>query len=422
MKLLGTAHAFVVLEALYVALGLLLALTLLHILRLLAAPALLSTIAVSLYTAWPTSVVYENWLFYHLPTAVLFVFSLVALLRFYRRGTAGAAFLCFALIAAITLLRSTFGLLFLGAAAAILLILPPHPCGQRISPRRMILKAALVPFLVVALNSAKPRLLVGHDYGAALLWVNLRNKIFEELPSGEANRLIASGLLSASGGHDAPATLVSAYGQFQIPHALTGVPLLDLDTLPGGVYNPHALEHVLVAERYYRRDAIYLLTHYPGVYWRSVWDGLSSEYVSSAAVMPILRKQINHRRLAKLESWADRALGRLADGRLILLMVGLPLAVLYGFHRVRGPRARRESERSSVAAFLYMLLAIVYVTGTTVLVSYGEFNRYRFDIDPFYLVLSVLLLRDIGRVARRCIGFGRRDRGDFGGEASRQQS
>jgi hypothetical protein len=138
--------------------------------------------------------------------------------------------------------------------------------------------------------------------------------------------------------------------------------------------------------------------------------------------MPILRKQINHRRLAKLESWADRALGRLADGRLILLMVGLPLAVLYGFHRVRGPRARRESERSSVAAFLYMLLAIVYVTGTTVLVSYGEFNRYRFDIDPFYLVLSVLLLRDIGRVARRCIGFGRRDRGDFGGEASRQQS
>ncbi|MGB8294946.1 MAG: hypothetical protein WCG85_05930 [Polyangia bacterium] len=405
MKILGAAHAFVVLEALYVALGLLLALALLRVLRLLGAPALLSTIAVSLSTAWPTSAVYENWLFYHLPTAALFVFSLVALLRFYRRGTAGAAFLFFAVIATITLIRSTFGLLFVGAAAAILLIFPPHPCGQRVSPRRMILKAALLPFLVVALNAAKPRLVVGHDYGTALLWVNLSNKIFEELPSGEANRLIASGLLSAPGGHDAPATLVSAYGQFQIPHAPTGVPLLDLDTLPGNVYNPHALEHVLVAERYYRHDAIYLLTHYPGVYLRSVWEGLSSEYVSSAAVTPILGKQMNHRRLAKLESYADRALGGQADGRLILLMVGLPLAVLYGLRRVLGPRARRESERSSVAVLSYMLLTIAYVTGTTVLVSYGEFNRYRFDIDPLYLILSVLLLRDIGCAIKRRIGF-----------------
>jgi len=405
MKILGAAHAFVVLEALYVALGLLLAMALLRILRLLGAPALLSTIAVSLHTAWPTSVVYENWLFYHLPTAALFVFSLVALLGFYRRGTAGAAFLFFVLVATVTLIRSTFGLLFLGAAAAILLIHPPHPCGQRVSPRSMILKAALLPFLVVALNSAKPRLLVGHDYGSALLWVNLSNKIFAELPSSEANRLSESGLLSAPAGYEGPVTLVSAYGQFQIPHAPTGVPLLDLDSLPGAVSNPHALEHVLVAERYYRQDAIYLLTHYPGAYLRSIWDGLSSSYVSSATLIPILPRQMNHRRLAKLESYAGRALGRLADGRLILLMVGLPLALLYGFHRVRGPRARRESERSSVAVLSYMLLTIVYVTGTTVLISYGEFNRYRFDIDPLYLVLSVLLLRDIGSVARRHTGF-----------------
>jgi hypothetical protein len=422
MKLLGAAHAFVVLEALYVALGLLLALTLLHILRLLAAPALLSTIAVSLYTAWPTSMVYENWLLYHLPTAALFVFSAAALLRLYRRGTAGAAFLFFALVATVALVRSTFGLLFLGATAVILLIHPPHPRGQCVVRRSLILKAALLPFLVVALNSAKTRLLVGHDYGTALLWVNLSNKIFEELPLDEATRLSESGLLSATAGYEAPATLVSAYGQFQIAHAPTGVPLLDWDTLPGGVYNPHALEHVLVAERYYRRDAIYLLTHYPGVYWRSVWHGLSSEYVSSAALTPILSRQMNHRRLAKLESHADRAMGRLADGRLILLIVGLPLAVLYGFHRVRGRRARCESERSSVAVLSFMVLTIVYVTGITLLVSYGEFNRYRFDIDPLYLVLSVLLLRDIGCVARRRIGFGRRNHGDFGGAASRQQS
>jgi hypothetical protein len=73
-----------------------------------------------------------------------------------------------------------------------------------------------------------------------------------------------------------------------------------------------------------------------------------------------------------------------------------------------------------VAVLSYMLLTIVYVTGTTVLISYGEFNRYRFDIDPFYLVLCVLLLRDIGSLARQHTGFGRCDRGGCGGGDNRQ--
>ena len=401
MRILGAAAAFVVLEALYIALGFLLAIALLRVLRSLGSPALLSSVAVSLYTASPTSAVYENWLFYHLPTAALLVFSLGALLRLYRRGTAGSAFLFFALVATVALVRSTFGLLFLGAAVAIVLTRPPHPCRQGVLSRRTIVKAAMLPLLVVALNSARTRVLVGHDYGSALLWVNLSNKIFGYVPSSEANRLTSKGLLSGAARYEGPVTEVSAYGQFQIAHAPTGVPLLDLDSVPGGGHNPHALEHVLVAERYYRQDAIYLLTHYPRAYLRSVWDGLSSGYVSSATRTLEFSRQMNYRRLRRLESYLDRALGRFADGRLLLLMVGLPLAVLYGFRRVRCARSRCESERSSVAAVSYMLLAIAYVTGVTVLVSYADFGRYRFDIDPLYLVLSVLLLRDIGGVARR---------------------
>ena len=400
MRILGAAAAFVVLEALYVALGFLLAMALLRVLRGLGAPALLSTLAVSLYTASPTSAIYENWLLYHLPTAALLVFSLDALLRLYRRGTAGAAFLFFALVATVALVRSTFGPIFLGAVATILLVRPPHPSRQGGSSRKMIVKAVLLPFLVVALNSARTRIVVGHDYGSALLWVNLSAKVFNCLPSGAVNRLKQQGLVSAAANYNGPRTDVSAYGRFRIEHAPTGVPLLDRETMPGAGYNPHALEHVLVAERYYRQDAIYLLTHYPGAYLRSVWDGLSSGYVSSATLTAELARRMNYRRVQRLESWVDRAFGQFADGRLLLLMIGLPLAVLYGFRRVSGPRARCESERASVAAVSYMVLTIFYVTGVTVLISYGDFSRYRFDIDPMYLVLFVLLMsssRGVGR-------------------------
>src|SRR5580658_518393 len=106
IKLLGMREAAVLLEALYLALGLCLSLALLRILRRLGAPIVLSIVAVSLYGAAPTSVLYESWLFYPLPTATLLAFSLLALLRYYRLGTFGAALVFFSLLGGLALLRA----------------------------------------------------------------------------------------------------------------------------------------------------------------------------------------------------------------------------------------------------------------------------------------------------------------------------
>jgi hypothetical protein len=402
IKLLGMRRAAVLLEALYLALGLSLSLALLRILRRLGAPIVLSIVAVSLYGAAPASVLYESWLFYPLPTAALLAYSLLALLRYYRLGTFRAALVFFSLLAGLAFLRATFGALFICAAAGILLLRPPSkPHG---SPRRTILKAAALPILVVALNTAKTSWLVGHPFGSALLWENLCVKIYGHVPPADQTQLAETKLFSHAANFMGIMSDASAYGEFYVPHAPTGVPLLDLDNAPGGGHNSHALEHVLVAERYYRHDAIYLLTHYPGAYAKSVWSALSVGYVSSPEFADGVILSHNFQELESLRSAADRAFIPIGQNRFLALIVGLPLAWVYGIHRLIGVRAAAESERASAVAISYALFAIGYTAAVTLLISFGDFSRYRFDVDPMYLVLFVLFVADVQKTARRWLG------------------
>jgi len=403
IKLLGLAHASVLLEGLYVALGVLLSLTLLRVLMWLGAPPALAAIAVCLFEARPTAILYETWLFYPLPTAFLLVCCLSALLRAYRLGTPGAVILFFWVLAGVALVRSTFGTLFMAAAASLLLLRPPiGPSGPS---RKVILKAAVVPLFIVFLNTAKTSWLVGHSFGEALLWENLCKKIYLQLPAGERHRLAIKGLLTPVADYRGLTTDATGYGRYRLDHAPTGIPLLDLDVLPGGVTNPHALEHVLVAEHYYRPDALYLLGHYGADYWRSVWSGISGQYVSSAALADWVMFGANYKRLEELNAALDGVTGVQKTGpkagRSLALVVALSLAWFYGLGRLVGARASSESERSCGVAIAFILLTIAYSAAVTLLISFGDFNRYRYDVDAFYLVLLVLLVADAARFLRR---------------------
>lgn len=403
-KLFGLVQAARVLEAIYAALGLSVALALLRVLVRLGVPRVVAIVTVVLYTSSPTFILYENWLFYPMPTAALVVLSMLALVRFYGVGTIGSALLFFSLLGAICLLRSTFGSVFVATAALLVIARPPVgplPLGKM---RRRIVAAAAIPLLVTVANAAKTQLLVGHPYGTSLLWTNLCVKIVGYLPDGEADRLFDQGILSNAGEYRGPFTDVDSYGSFKVPHAPTGVPLLDFDHVPeDGANNPHALEHVLVAEKYYKPDALYLLAHYPGAYAAAVWDSLSRGYVMSAITVEGLEDELDAARLEKPTGVIDRAMGATADGRLVVLMILLPIAILYGLSQIVGRRASLGSRRTTVAATTFALFVIAYEGSVTTLVSFGDMARYRFDVDALYFVLVVLLSSDIARWIARHI-------------------
>lgn len=149
--------------------------------------------------------------------------------------------------------------------------------------------------------------------------------------------------------------------------------------------------------RFYRPDALYLISNYPQFYVRAVVKALTVGLVSSKLDADILSASRNRARVRSLDLVAQRLLGKDGTGRLEAVALGLASAVAYAFFRVVHPARRRESQRCAVAAMATMLLMVVYVTLVSVLISFGDFSRYRSQVDPIILVLVTLLVSDVVR-------------------------
>jgi hypothetical protein len=401
LLLMNDAHAFMVLDVVYVGIGLATALGLLSAMLNLGARAGWAVLVTGLYASSPTTVVYENWLFYHLPVACLLIWALVALLRYYRSKTLVSALAFFSALAGAALFRSSLGLVYVGAILGWLLLWPPFDVSGRRSARKMILKAAAGPMLVLALVSAKPSFMLGYGYGEALLWGNLSTKVWEQLPRSERDRLLAEGIVS-------PAvdlfclTDLEHFGQLRMQQPPTGVPLLDMERAPNGRWNAHAIEYLPITRQYFKRDALYLLSHYPGAYLRGVVSGLS-QYLAPCTIDMMLPITQSYLQLTGLRNSIDR-FWAIGDGNLsLVLTLVLPLLLLFAGYRLRRARQAVFSERQAAVGYAYMVATILYVSASTLLISFGDFSRYRYDIDPLYLVLLAVALSDGDALVRAAL-------------------
>jgi hypothetical protein len=391
IRLFGSPAAFVILDRLYLVCGLTTVLAMLCAMLRLGASRIVAVTAVSLYAAHPVTVLYETWLFYHTPVAALLMLSLLALLRYYRTGTFRAAFTFFALFAAVALFYALYGPALLVAVALGLLWRPPRAC-----PRSRMLWALGIPLGVLVVNLQKTQLLVGHRHGEAFLWENVAVKTANQLEPGERQLLVRRGYISRAVDVQLFSRPLSHFGDLRVAHPPTGIPLLDLEQTPDGAPNAHALGHVLIAENYFKPAAEYLLRHYPDAFGRGFLHALTRDYFHSAMDHDDTLYSTTREKLRPVVDRVDSLLWRDQERVLLALVIGMPITLLYALYRVLGPRSWLESERSAVAAIWYMLLLIAYVTVAVTVIAVGDFCRYRFNVDPFYLILFVLLVTDLG--------------------------
>jgi hypothetical protein len=393
LKVFGAPNAWLVLEALYSLLGYCTVLGMLNVALGLGVPRGIASAVCALYAVSPATVVYENWLLYHVPVACSLVLSVAALLRYYRVRTFGAALAYFSLVAVAALFRSTFGPLFLLLALAPPLLALPI-ASRPARARKTLIAAFALPFMLLTANSVKPWVLVGHGYGETFFWGNLSAKVKNQLPPEELTSLVTKGKVSRAVNIFCLADL-NQFGDLRIPHARSGVPLLDMERVPGGRANAHALEYLLLTEKYYEPDARHLLSHYPSAYAQSVLVALG-EYTASSINDSNLPGTGNHTRVSRVSDAIDRVFGHRKDKSLTLIWFGLPTLLAFSTYRfVRS--LRLASQRASTAVLGYMLVSIFYVASISLLISCGDFSRYRFDLDPLHLVLLSLALSDFAR-------------------------
>ncbi|MFO0549553.1 MAG: hypothetical protein U0271_14265 [Polyangiaceae bacterium] len=379
LKLFGRG-AFVALDFVFLALGLGAAIATADVVARLTSRPVLAALGAISWSASPITVLYESWLFYPHVVASLAVIGAALLLRFVRERTVASGVWFFSVLALIGLTRSTYGALWVGAVAVLLALV-------RALPPKTLAKAAAIPVLVLALNAAKTKAYTGHGYGDAMLWPNLSRKVFQELPRGERTRIVKLGLVS-------PAVRVEPFSDLdqmepiRVPHTKTGIPALDDEHSASGRPNGNAIEYALIAEQYYKPDARYLLSHYPKDYVSGVARVFVDEYPRPAIDDTTLRFSPNYVRLRSVDTAIRRATLTPESGPSIPLAVVLAAAFLFGSGATLLASSRASRTLRAFSAFA--TLTILYVTLVTVLISWGDFPRYRYEVDALSWILLLV--------------------------------
>jgi hypothetical protein len=372
--------------------------------RMRIAPAWAAVVTI-LFVDSPITMLYENWLFYTFPLAILLCGSALALQRYLATRRAPDAAIFFWLVATLVLARNIFHPVWMLSVVAALIAVER---GRR----RQVALAALAPTLVVLALLVK-HVIVFHALfqGRPIQQMNLAAMTSMRLSETERGRLIREGKLTPLS--DTPITAgPNGFQRFVPPPPKTGIPVLDAPYKTGSGYpNWNNSIFVPVGERY-GADADYVLRHYPGVYVAAVRENFdryvlpgeqtdpfnTRSYKNRLALQPLLT-QYN-----RLFAW-QRSPGRTPWAH----SIGFPLLLLFAlFVVVVAIRRRRvfddaSPERIDAITIAYALYATLWLSAATLLLSYGDHNRYRFKASAFYCLFAALFGQWAWTQARRLI-------------------
>jgi hypothetical protein len=398
-------HYALAFHILFVGMGLVLAVSMLALGTRLGVLPWVSFALVLLFVISPPAILYENWLYYTYPIAMLLCLSGLFLNNFLRKGRWRDALAFFGVLALVVLTWSLFHVAWLLVPIVLLLLLGPN--------RHVALVSFSIPFVVCLTLYLKNFVVFGTFGSSSWIGMSLARVTIGALPNEEVQALVSDGTVSSLA-VIAPYSPVKAYRFVARLAAIerTGIPVLDKEMKSTGFINYNNLRYVGISEQY-QRDALRVLRVRPRVLLLSLRESVyhfsrpASEYVfleSNAAKIPkidrffdvFLYGQVRERDLAG-------ALGPLK--RQILeggwFIVAAYVVAIVGGGTLLWQRLRaRKLRRPSAVTLLFLWSTVIYVTAVGTILEIGENNRFRFVIDPLVLAMVGLVATEWWRRRR----------------------
>lgn len=395
----------------YLFMGLMFSLSMFFLMLRLNINKWLAAILTALFMISPQVILYENILFYSYPTAILLLASALLLNQYLagRKDPAGFAF--FAAIMCLVLIRSSFHLFwFLLIVLVLLKFLKKE--------RPQIIKLALLPFLIVLLVYGKNYLLTG-SFTTSSTWFGFQFATMNlySLSNDEANGLVKEGKVSISTFNEvADIYSIGSDLNSRVELKRTGIPVVDNFRNSNGTPNFNNYVY-LISSRKYLKEAMGVFKMRPQYYWRSLKRAFVIYPFPGPTDTPFLNRDIIED-YENLFNWNFAHLNKINEGKLYsyylwnssefrnlkwdrlsialyvltagLLVVCVGSSVwLYVFYW------KKNKDYAMPLTLAFIVGNIVYLTiVSNAFSSFGN-NRYRFAIDPFYLILFGLLLNSV---------------------------
>lgn len=379
--------------------GLFLALTLYNLMTALGVPWWLSLTLTLLFEIGPATILFENLYYETYPVALLLCYAAYSLNRFLRTGSRFHGTIFVIALGLPVFLNASFQVTWFLGIGAILFFL----ADARI---KTLLPAGLAMLAVILALYVKNLIVFGTFTTSSSFGIAITELTTRQLRAGEINDLVKRHILSSY-------ALMLPFPELSPSAPPTGVPVLDETVYSrDGASRPNSnsIEY-LELTRADVHDALWVIVHRPGAFARGEWRGIKN-YFDPASI------NLNYLQREKIERWSELyedflyppglptfAVDSLLDTQVrtapatgppsTVLMIALPALVLFGIIKVFNSWKATHLRDADGVTMLYIVLAILYTTPFGALVTLNENNRYRYVLDPLYVVLLGLLITQI---------------------------
>ncbi len=340
----------------------------------------------TIFIVSPAFVLYANWLFYEFPSMVLLCVTTLALHRFTSRATFARALLFFSLLATLILTRSIYHVLLLIVSIALLIALLRHRT-------KTILAAACLPVLFVLAVDVKTFVQFGSfTPGDVYVGQNLGIIARSAVPLSRLEKMVQQKKISPIMLID-PFSAVSTYQAF-ISLPKTGIPVLDQGKKQHGYPNMNNAAYLRITELY-AEGAKQVAKAYPREIANVIVVNFSHYFLPAENVWPFPGSR-NETVLQPYTTVFSELFYGFSEmwGFGIWIAIGVPVLLYFGLRRlVSDIRRGKIDVRAEIVTLAFMLITMSLVTASSVLTPEAE--RWRFQLDPLYLVLLGMLLTEM---------------------------
>ncbi len=188
-----------------------------------------------------------------------------------------------------------------------------------------------------------------------------------------------------------PFQSLSTFRKFLPPVQPTGVPAIDQETKSTGAPNFNHLGYLGLAEGY-MKGFRKLMSSHPEAYFQSF--AASRKYFRPSSEDFGVQERTSPAMQALLGYCNCVFCGQISRNHMgIFLLLGLPVIVVFGIvELIRGYSRKRAVCAAYDLTMLFMVATIIYLSIVTVVVSPAEYNRYRFEVDSFYVVIFAIMV------------------------------
>ena len=386
---LSARHATALFALIFLALGLLLIISLHQLMLELRVPPALALITSVLFCVSPATIIYENWLFYTYPVTSLLTAAFWLFSRFSRRGAWLDGLLCSGLLAAVALFRAPYHLAWVIGLIALAWMFSP-----RATAWAKILM--LLPCLLVFGWCLKNLLVFGSFSASSWFGMNWYTPIAKYFPATSRDVLVAEGRLRVTA---LPWLPLTAYGEYTARPEFEGIPSLTATQKTSGVPNFNHYAYIEISQRFMHDDLI-ILRECPICYSRAVAEAIQV-YLRSATDDIILYYSLNNMTVTAPIRWVfdnvlyGRALSLVISGAndwggdaYPVLLVGIPTVLAASGLILLGLLWRQDD---LAGPLLGVWLTSMFISAAYCSADLLENNRYRYEVDPLLFSLAVFV-------------------------------